>query len=198
MARTLPKFLTEAQMIAMVRAPDLAAPDGLRNRAALAVLCACALRASELCQLRVRDVGHELVFVRCGKFGDQRYVAISPQAHKAVLAYLAAYPAQADESLFRTGPRQPLTRRRLHKIVDQYAIPLGLPRGVHTLRTSAATRWLNRGMSIRYVQYLLGHKRIGTTAGYIGIATDALLAAYRQMCAAVPAGATGAAVGGGR
>ena len=58
---------TEAQMIALVRAPDITAPEGLRDRAALAVLCACGLRASEICGLRVRDVGPDLVFVRAGK-----------------------------------------------------------------------------------------------------------------------------------
>jgi len=193
-ARTLPKFLTESQMIALVRAPDLAAPEGPRDRAVLAVLCACGLRASELCALRVRDVSSTLVFVRAGKFGAQRYVPISPAAYRAVRAYLAAYPARADEWLFRTAPAHPLSRRRLHKLVDRYAFALKLPRGVHTLRHSAATRWLNRGMSIRSVQVCLGHARIATTAGYLGIATDALVAEYQRTCSTAPAGA---AVAGG-
>lgn len=187
MIRKLPKFLTEAQMIALVRAPDLTTPEGLRDRAALAVLCACGLRASELCGLRVRDVGPELVFVRHGKFGHQRFVPISPQAHRAVTAYLAAHPARADEPLFRTAPAHGLSRRRLHKLIDRYALVLQLPRGAHALRHSAATRWLNRGMSIRSVQVLLGHARIATTSGYLGIATDALVSEYRRCLAAAPA-----------
>jgi integrase/recombinase XerD len=187
--RTLPKFLTESQLIALVRAPDLAAPEGLRDRAVLAVLAACGLRASELCGLLVRDVTHQLVFVRAGKFGHQRFVPISPAAYRAVAAYLAAYPAHATEPLFRTGPGRPLTRRRLHKIVDRYALALRLPRGVHTLRSSAATRWLNRGVNINLVRVMLGHVRLATTAGYIGVATDAMVAEYQRHCVGAPAGA---------
>lgn len=195
MTRLLPKFLTESQMIALVRAPDLSSSEGLRDRAALAVLCACGLRASELCALRVRDVRPDLVFVRAGKYGCQRLVPISRPAFKAVRAYLAAYPARPDEPLFRTAPAHPMSRRRLHKLVDRYAVALGLPRGVHTLRHSAATRWLNRGMSIRSVQVMLGHARIATSAGYLAIATDALSAEYARVCGgAVPA----VVVGGGR
>lgn len=140
MTRTLPKFINESQMAALVTAPDLTSPEGLRDRAAMAVLCACGLRASELCGLRVRDVTPTLVFVRRGKFNRQRYVPISPAAVRAIRAYLAAYPATGDEPLFRTGPARPLTRRRLHKIVDRYALALRLPRGVHTLRHYAESR----------------------------------------------------------
>lgn len=195
MIRKLPTFLTESQMVALVRAPDLTSREGPRDRAALAVLCACGLRAGELCGLRVRDVAPDLVFVRAGKFGHQRFVPISPAAYSAVQAYLAAYPADPDEPVFRSGPGRGLTRRRLHKLVDRYALALRLPRGVHTLRSSAATRWLNRGVNLQSVRVMLGHVRITTTAGYLGVATDALVAEHRRCL--VPAGA-GAAVGGGR
>ena len=178
MARLLPKFLSEPQMITLALAPDPTSHEGPRDRAILALLCACGLRASELCDLRVRDVRPDLVFVRAGKFGHQRLVPVSPAAYRAVRAYLAAYPAGADEPLFRTGPRRPLTRRRLHKIVDRYALALRLPRGVHTLRHSAATRWLNRGVNLQSVRAMLGHVNISTTAGYLGVATDALVSEY--------------------
>ena len=187
MARLLPKFLSEPQMIALALAPDLASREGPRDRAVLAILCACGLRASELCDLRVRDVGPELVFVRDGKFGHQRLVPVSAAAYRAVRAYLAVYPAGADEPLFRTGPGRPLTRRRLHKIVDRYALALRLPRGVHILRHSAATRWLNRGVNLQYVRAMLGHVRLSTTAGYLGVATDALVSEYRRCLVPLPA-----------
>ena len=183
MIRKLPKFLSERQMIDLVLAPDLTSPDGLRDRAALAILCACGLRASELCDLRVRDVRPDLVFVRAGKFGHQRLVPVSPAAYRAVRSYLAAYPAPPDAPLFRSGPLRPLTRRRLHKLVDRYALALRLPRGVHTLRHSAATRWLNRGVNLQSVRAMLGHVLISTTAGYLGVATDALVSEYRRCLA---------------
>lgn len=195
MQRKLPQFLTESQMIALVHAPDITTREGPRDRAALAVLCACGLRASELCGLRVCDVSPTLVFVRVGKFGAQRFVPISPAAFRAVRAYLAVYPARADEPLFRTAPGHGLSRRRLHKLVDRYALALRLPRGVHTLRHSAATRWVNRGVNINLVRAMLGHVRISTTSGYLGTATDAMVAEYQRCLCPAPAGAV---VGGGR
>ena len=192
MIRRLPKFLSEVQMVALVRAPDLFSPEGLRDRAVLAVLCATGLRASEVCGLMPGDVMPDLVFVRAGKFGHQRYVPLSPAAYRAVGAYLLRHPAEPGVPLFRSGAGRPLTRRRLHKIVDRYCLALRLPRGVHTLRHSAATRWLNRGVNINTVRVMLGHARLATTAGYLGVATDALIAEYRRCL--VP----GAVAGGAR
>lgn len=180
MVRSLPKFLTEAQMVALVQAPDPFSREGLRDRALLAMLCATGLRASELCALMPGDVKPDLVFVRAGKFGHQRYVPLSPAAYQALNAYLKRYPAERGVPLFRTGPGRPLTRRRLHKIVDRYCLALRISRGVHTLRSSAATRWLNRGIGINSVRVMLGHARIATTAIYLGVATNALIAEYRR------------------
>ena len=75
--RTLPLVYTERQMADLVRAPRLHTPTGVRDRAILAVLCSTGVRASELCQLNVADLQGSLVFVRKGKFGDQRFVAMT-------------------------------------------------------------------------------------------------------------------------
>ena len=180
MIRTLPRYLTEAQMAQLLQAPGSTQPAGLRDRAILEVLYATGLRASELCSLQVRDVTDRLVFVRCGKGQVQRYVPISRTAFTSVCDYLRAYPASADEPLFRTGPRQPMTRRRLHKALAAYERGLGFPTGVHLLRHAAATRWLNHGLSIRQVQWMLGHAQLATTAVYLRVATDALIRDYRR------------------
>jgi len=195
MIRKLPKYLTEAQMVDLVRAPDLFSPEGLRDRAILAMLCATAVRASELCGLMPGDVMPDLVFVRQGKFGHQRYIPISPAAHRALGAYLLRHPAEAGVPLFRTGPGRGLTRRRLHKIVDRYCLALKLTRGVHTLRSSAATRWLNKGINIQFVRAMLGHVRLATTAVYLGVAHTALVAEYRRCLVPGPAGAVATAGG---
>ncbi|MEK7744426.1 MAG: tyrosine-type recombinase/integrase, partial [Elusimicrobiota bacterium] len=100
--RRLPTFLTEPQMVALALAPDPASRKGTRDRAILALLLACGLRASELCQLQPRDISPSLVFVRHGKFGHQRFVPISKRAHAAISHYLAAHPAQAGGPLLRT------------------------------------------------------------------------------------------------
>ena len=188
MSRRLPSFLTEHQMIALAKAPDPTSLKGIRDRAVLAVLLACGLRASELCQLVPRDVSQSLVFVRHGKFGHQRFVPISQRAHAAVSRYLAAHPAKSGAPLFRTLDGRPLTRRLLHKLVVGYSRSLGLPSGVHLLRHSSATRWLNRGINLQSVRVMLGHVAISTTAIYLGTAAHALVAEYRRCLEQAPVG----------
>lgn len=187
MLRTLPNFLTETQMQALASSPDPRTIQGKRDRAILGLLCASALRASELCQLQVRDLHPALVFVRRGKGGFQRWVPISERCYAAIQAYLAVCPALRPlDPVFRTLHGQPLTRRYLHKLVTAYQLRLKLPRGVHLLRSSAATRWLNRGLDLQQVRAMLGHADIHTTAIYLGVATDQLQARYKA-CLETPA-----------
>jgi len=91
--KRLPTFYTEPQMVALALSPDPRTPTGLRDRAITGLLCATGLRASELCDLRVRDLTTTTVFVRKGKFGHQRWVPVSARAHMAVRAYLKRHPA---------------------------------------------------------------------------------------------------------
>lgn len=181
--RALPKVHDEDEMIALARQPDPFTKEGPRDRAILSVLCACALRASELCNLRVKDVRSDLVFVRYGKFGAQRWVPISEPAYRRVRAYLEQYPAGPDDYLFRTGPNRKLTIRRLNKIVNRYARELELQTGVHVLRHSCATRLLNRGLNLEYLREFMGHVRLSTTSIYLKTATVELQRAYRAATA---------------
>lgn len=179
--RRLPSIYTEAQMAKLVRAPDPYSPTGLRDRAMLAVFCACGLRASELCHLRVSDLRTEAIFVHRGKFGYQRWVPISSRARAAIAEYLAAFKATGDQPVFRSiasGGR--LSRRQVHKIVTKYSRPLKLRGGVHVLRHSAATRWLDRGLDLETVRAILGHKNIATTAIYLSLSTQSLIRNYRR------------------
>lgn len=180
MNRSLPKFYSEHQMVALAKAPNPTTRKGARDRAIISVLCATGLRATELCSLTPRDVTDSLVFVRHGKGGVQRYVPISSPAHRAVSNYLANHPANPNQPIFRTGDGHPLSRRLLHKIVTGYSRRLGLTGGVHTIRHSAATRWLNHGISLQSVRAMLGHVTIVTTSIYLGVSTIALIAEYRR------------------
>ena len=180
MIRTLPNFYTEAQMQALASSPGIYTRKGLRDRAILGLLCASGLRASELCGLLVSDVKPTLVFVRQGKGGAQRYVPISRRCYVAIRRYLVNHPTGQGGRLFRTLDGKPLGRRLLHKIVTSYSRALGLKGGVHTIRSSAATRWLNLGVGLQTVRAMLGHVSIASTAIYLGVATDQLVREYQR------------------
>lgn len=174
-------------MAALVRAPDPYSPTGLRDRAMLAVFCACGLRVSELCYLRVSDLRAEAIFVHRGKFGHQRWVPISSRARAAVADYLAVFKAIGDQPVFRSissGGR--LSRRHVHKIVTGYSRQLKLRGGVHVLRHSAATRWLDRGLNLEEVRVMLGHRLIATTSIYLSLATQSLIRNYRRALEPAP------------
>ena len=180
MSFPLPRFYNYDQMCALACLPDRYTRKGRRDRALIGVACATGLRASELCGLTVADVSPTLVFVRNGKGGHQRYVPLSSRAFRAVQLYLEYHPARPDEPVFRTLAGDPLTRRLVHKIVSGYSLKLRLGQGVHVLRSSAATRWLNAGVSLRHVQVALGHEHIKTTAIYVKVATNELVREFHD------------------
>ena len=188
----LPKFFTESEMVAIASNPDRDTLIGARDRAILGVLSAAGLRVSELCYLRVCDVRPALVFVRQAKFGLQRWVPISKRCYLAIQHYLSIHPAQARDPLFRSVTGNALDRRMVHKIVTYHQRCVGLSGGVHKMRSSAATRWLNHGVNLQTVRVMLGHANIGTTAIYLGVATDFMVREY-QACleSAAPASAAG-------
>lgn len=178
--RVLPLVYTELQMAQLVRAPRSESVTSVRDRAILAALCACGLRASELCDLRVADLQGAVIFVRQGKYGDQRYVPISARARAAIDLYLTQHRATGEAPVFRCLNGRPISRRHLLKIVTQYARPLGLTGTVHTLRHSCAVRWLNKGLNLQTVKLLLGHRSILSTSHYLNLSLEAVVAEYRR------------------
>lgn len=178
--RILPRFFTEAELDRLLSVlPRGDRPLEVRDRAILELLVATGLRASELCSLQVGDLRDQVVFVRCGKGGRQRYVPISSRAWAAVLAHVPP-GARAGDAVFSSAFGRVLTRRALHKIVAGYIHAAGLDGSTHTTRHGFATKALNRGMNLRTVQALLGHASITTTALYLGTAVEALKADYAK------------------
>ena len=156
-------------MVLLCQSPDPSSATGCRDRAILALLCSTGLRASELCGLRVRDLKGDRLFVHRGKFGHQRWVPISKPASRALHRYLVEHPPAigwvrcSGASRGVGSPGAGFTRL---SPATGYSRPLGLEGGVHVLRSSAATRWLDQGVSLFHVQQALGHVRIATTARY--------------------------------
>jgi integrase/recombinase XerD len=183
--RILPLVYSESQMIELVRAPRRDTATGVRDRAILAVLAACGLRASELCNLRVADLQGAVIFVRQGKYGDQRFVPISSRARAAVDRYLAQSRAEGEIPVFRCLDGRPINRRHLLKIVTRYTRALGFAGSVHSWRHSFAVRCLNKGMSLQTVKLLLGHRSITSTSHYLNLSLDAVVAEYRR-CLELP------------
>jgi len=185
-ALRVPKTLTEAQVEALLAAPDVNAMLGLRDRAMLELMYASGLRVSELVGLGMLNVSRQDNVLRVlGKGNKERLVPFGEEAALWLSRYLEqARPAllgqRQEQALFvtRSGVKagSAMSRVMFWSIVKKYALRAGLHSAPspHTLRHAFATHLLNHGADLRAVQMLLGHADISTTTIYTHVARERL------------------------
>jgi len=182
----VPKTLSEAQVEALLAAPDVAMPLGLRDRTMLELMYASGLRVSELVGLKSVNLSLPEGALRVtGKGNKERLVPFGEEAHAWLRRYLAEARAeilqgQASDALFVTARGGPMTRQMFWKLVKANALKGGVhvPLSPHTLRHAFATHLLNHGADLRAVQMLLGHADISTTTIYTHVARERLKALH--------------------
>jgi len=180
--RGLPKALTEAQVEALLKAPDTSTVLGLRDRAMLELMYATGLRVSELVNLELSGINLNQGVVRViGKGNKERLVPIGDEAHECLRNYLASGRPELlqgvqTDSVFVTSRKAGMTRQAFWYMVGRYAVQCGISRKLspHMLRHSFATHLLNHGADLRAVQLLLGHSDLSTTQIYTHIAREGL------------------------
>lgn len=180
--RSLPKSLNEDEVEALLDAPDLGQPLGLRDRAMLELLYACGLRVSELVGLKVTEIGLQEGVIRVtGKGSKTRLVPMGEEALEWIGRYLKeARPdilqKRLSDSLFVTQRGEAMTRQAFWYLIKRYALQAGIrkPISPHVLRHAFATHLLNHGADLRVVQMLLGHADISTTQIYTHVARERL------------------------
>lgn len=184
----VPKTLTQAQVEALLDAPDIGTALGLRDRAMLELMYASGLRVSELVTLKTWNVGmNEGVLRVVGKGGKERLVPFGQMAQQWLESYLrdartAILGRQQTDDLFVTARGSGMTRVMFWMIVKKYALVAGIttPLSPHTLRHAFATHLINHGADLRVVQLLLGHADISTTTIYTHVARERLRQIHAQ------------------
>ncbi len=184
----VPKSLSQAQVEALLGAPDVDKPLGLRDRAMLELLYACGLRVSELVTLQTVQVGLAEGCLRVtGKGSKERLVPFGEEAHGWMQRYVAEargeiLGAQSSPALFVTARGGAMTRQMFWKLIKAHALRAGIdaPLSPHTLRHAFATHLLNHGADLRAVQMLLGHADISTTTIYTHVARERLRSLHAQ------------------
>jgi len=181
--RRLPKNLSEEQVEALLAAPNVDTPLGLRDRAMLETLYATGLRVSELTGLKIAQASLDMGVVRVlGKGSKERLVPLGEEAIAWIKRYLeASRTALAakgrSDAMFVTARDGPLTRQAFWALLKRYAVKSGIPAASlspHVLRHAFATHLLNHGADLRVVQLLLGHADITTTTIYTHVARERL------------------------
>jgi integrase/recombinase XerD len=184
----VPKTLTETQVEALLDAPPVETPLGLRDRTMLELMYASGLRVSELVSLKTFNVSmSEGVLRVLGKGSKERLVPFGQVARDWITRYLSdARPVilggQQTEDLFVTARGHGMTRVMFWMIVRKHAGVAGItaPLSPHTLRHAFATHLLNHGADLRAVQMLLGHADISTTTIYTHVARERLKSLHAQ------------------
>jgi integrase/recombinase XerD len=183
LGRSLPKALSESQVEALLAAPDISDPAGLRDRAMLELMYATGLRVSELVSLPAAGLNLRQGVVRVtGKGSKERLVPLGEEAQHWLQRYLDGSRPTFAGTLPRLplflGPRgAALSRQQFWTTLKTLAARAGVDPALvspHGLRHSFATHLLNHGADLRALQMLLGHASLSTTQIYTLVATEGL------------------------
>jgi integrase/recombinase XerD len=186
--RSLPKSLSEADVEALLAAPDETATLGLRDRAMLETLYASGLRVSELVGLKTIQVSLDMGVVRIlGKGAKERLTPLGEVASDWLQRYQSTartrlLGGRKSDAMFVTARGGAMTRQAFWSLIKRYALKAGIatPVSPHTLRHAFATHLINHGADLRVVQLLLGHADISTTQIYTHVARERLKALHQK------------------
>lgn len=186
--RPLPAVLSEADVEALLAAPDPGDPVGLRDRAMMELLYASGLRVSELTGLDLEGVNLLQGVVRVqGKGNKERLVPVGEEAVAWLQKYLQdARPVllagKHSERLFISRKAPGITRQAFWYRIKQYSLEANIQTHLspHTLRHAFATHLVNHGADLRVVQMLLGHSDLSTTQIYTHVAKERLKRLHQE------------------
>ena len=177
------EVLTPAEVEKLLAIPDVSDPLGVRDRAMLELFYSTGLRRAELCRLELSALhpGRRTLHVRQGKGKKDRMVPVGARA----LAWLERYLREVrprlcldtrTPALFLTGYGGAFNPDVLSRMVAGWLTQAGLKRQgcCHVLRHSCATHMLENGADIRFIQQLLGHEKLDTTAIYTEVSIKQL------------------------
>jgi len=188
LGRPLPRTLSEADVEALLAAPDLGEVLGVRDRCMLEVLYACGLRVSELVSLEMSQLSLNQGVLRIvGKGGKERLVPLGEEAMDWLRRYFATARMEllagaASDIVFPSRRRTRMTRQTFWHRIKLHAAQAGIdkPLSPHVLRHAFATHLVNHGADLRVVQMLLGHSDLSTTQIYTHVARQRLKELHRQ------------------
>ena len=146
--------------------------EAVRNIAVLELLLATGIRVSELCSLRIENIGANFETIKIlGKGNKERKIPITnAETIKALKANYNAFGNGIEESSFffinRFGNQ--LSTQSVRNLVKKYAQKANIKRNItpHVFRHSFATLLLEEDVDIRYIQHFLGHSSINVTQIY--------------------------------
>ena len=174
--RKIGTVLTVDEVKRLLAQPNLSLRTHIRDRAIMEVFYSTGIRLDELLSLEVYhvDLKDRVLYIRKGKGKKQRVVPLGKHAAKYLKEYLEkirswyAKKNPKERKLFLLQTGLPMTPASIRSFIREYRLKAKIkkPLSPHTFRRTCATQLLQQGADIRYIQELLGHKRLSTTQGY--------------------------------
>lgn len=172
----------------LLEMPKLSTKTGRRDLVFMILLYSTAARLDEVLSLKIRDVHLEpqKPYVSIiGKGRKLRTLYLMPKAVAHLRKYIEEYHGKTpepDSYLFysrNTGISGKMTQAAIDKMLKKHAksahllcedVPLSLH--AHQFRHAKASHWLEEGMNIVQISFLLGHEQLETTMVYLDISTE--------------------------
>ena len=185
-----PVYLNDAEVTALIGAPDCTQPEGLRDRAMIELLYATGLRVSELVGVCLRDLDLDNGCITAhGKGAKDRVIPMGEYAHLWIQRYLdeargalLAHSGSDTPVLFVTRRGCGMTRQGFWKLLKHYALAAGITKALspHKLRHTFATHLIAHGADLLAVQAMLGHADISSTQIYTHVSRERLKRIFEE------------------
>lgn len=170
--RALPKVLSKEEVSSVLNSAR-----NLKHKLLLWMIYSCGLRRSEVINIRLRDLDRErnILYIRQGKGGVDRIVPLSPIVWVRIDEYKESF--RPVEYLFEGQSGGRYSAESVYRVFKDAMRRAGILKdvGVHSLRHSYATHLHEKGLDIRYIQELLGHKSTRTTEIYTHVSRRNLM-----------------------
>ncbi|MBN1326804.1 MAG: site-specific integrase [Candidatus Cloacimonetes bacterium] len=164
--KSIPKILNEQEVAAVLQHVT-----DLRDRCMIFLIYSAGLTPSEIIYLKPQDLDSRKmkIFISSASGDKDRYVVLADKLLTILRNYFKIYKPEV--WLFESFPGKQYSRRKLQKSFQNAVKISGItkPATLTILKNSFAVHLLEKGVDIRYIQQMLGHKHSKTTLKYLKV-----------------------------
>ncbi len=169
------EWLTKDEYNRIINHPHISRKDDL----IIQILYGCALRVSELCNIKVMDINIDnstLCIWKSKRSNDPALVPVPAPVLKITNQWIKENKLSKNRYLLFSSRTKKLSRIQVHRIVKYAATRAGIDKAIstHSLRRSRATHLLDAGLPLEQVSRLLRHKYLNSTMIYLKISIKGL------------------------
>ncbi|UFH30269.1 site-specific tyrosine recombinase XerD [Chryseobacterium sp. C-71] len=179
----LPDTLSLSDINKIIDAIEIHTDLGKRNHCIIEVLYGCGIRVSELIDIKISNINFKENYIKVvGKGNKTRFVPLANYTADLLQNYITEVRStikinkKHEDTLFLNSRGTSMSRVIVFIIIKELTDKAGISKKIspHTFRHSFATHLLQNGVDLRYIQEMLGHSSITTTAVYTHLKTEEL------------------------